>query len=95
MDFNITEYISDGYVILVPILYILGNFIKRSEKISDRYIPLILVGLGVVFGICISFSHGNAVSYAFVNGTVQGILTAGAAVLSDQIVKQMSKKDEK
>lgn len=95
MDFNITEYISDGYVILVPVLYILGSFIKKSERINDRYIPLILVGLGVVLGIFIALSRGNTISCALINGTVQGILTAGAAVLSDQIVKQMSKKEDK
>lgn len=91
---NITEYIRDGYIILVPVLYILGNFIKRSEKINGRYIPLILTILGMVFGICISFIKGDFVLEALVNGSVQGILTAGAAVLSNQIIKQMGKKDE-
>lgn len=93
MDFSITEYISDGYVILVPVLYILGNFIKRSEKINNRYIPLILMGLGIVLGIVFALSRDKTILCAIINGTVQGILTAGVAVLSDQIVKQMSKKD--
>lgn len=93
-NINITEYIKDGYIILIPVLYILGNFIKRSKKISERYIPLILTALGMVFGICISFVKGNFVLEALVNGSVQGILTAGAAVLSNQIIKQIGKKDE-
>ncbi len=92
-NFDITEYIRDGYVILIPVLYILGRFIKQSEKINNKYIPLILMGVGIVLGICISFGCKDTVLSAIINGTVQGILTAGAAVLSDQVVKQLSKKD--
>lgn len=94
-NFDITEYIRDGYVILIPVLYIIGRFIKQSEKINDKYIPLILMGVGMVFGICISLVCKDTVFSAIINGTVQGILTAGAAVLSDQVVKQLSKKDDK
>lgn len=93
-NFNITEYIRDGYVILIPVLYIIGSFIKHSERINNKYIPLILMGVGIVFGICISLGCNDTVLSAIINGTVQGILTAGAAVLSDQVVKQLSKKDD-
>lgn len=93
-NLNITDYISKGYIILVPVLYILGVFINRSGKIKDKYIPLILTGLGIILGICTSLVNGQAIPEALLNGSVQGILTAGAAVLSNQIVKQLGKKDE-
>lgn len=93
-NINITEYIIDGYIVLVPVLYILGSFIKCSEKIDNRYIPLILTGLGMILGVCISFTKGDNTLAALVNGSIQGILTAGAAVLSNQIVKQMSNKGD-
>lgn len=93
-NFDITEYIRDGYVILIPVLYIIGRFIKQSERINNKYIPLILMGVGIVFGICISLVCKETLLSAIINGTVQGILTAGAAVLSDQVIKQMSKKDD-
>lgn len=92
MNYNIIEFISEGYIILVPVLYIIGEFVKNSREINDRYIPLILMSIGIIFGVGFSFVHGESLLEAIVNGTVQGILTAGAAVLSDQILKQMVEK---
>ena len=41
------EMIQPELLVLVPVLYLLGEGIKRSE-IKDKYIPFILGGTGIV-----------------------------------------------
>ncbi|WP_326514134.1 phage holin family protein [Clostridium intestinale] len=83
MDF--VSLITDNALILVPALYVLGMIFKGTEKIQDKYIPLILLPIGIAGAIAlIGFS---------VQGFIQGILVVGAAVYANQLVKQF-KKDE-
>lgn len=83
MDF--VSLITDNALILVPALYILGMIFKGTEKIQDKYIPLILLPIGIAGAIAlIGFT---------VQGFVQGILVVGASVYANQLVKQI-KKDE-
>ncbi|WP_455937902.1 phage holin family protein [Gemella morbillorum] len=82
MDF--LNYIVDNALILIPVLYIIGNFLKGLEIINDKYIPLILMAFSIAFSIAILGLN--------VDSVIQGILIAGTAVLSNQLVKQ-SKKD--
>lgn len=82
---NFVSLITDNALILVPALYVLGMIFKGTEKIQDKYIPLILLPIGIAGAIAlIGFS---------VQGFVQGILVVGAAVYANQLVKQF-KKDE-
>jgi len=83
MDF--VSLITDNALILVPALYVLGMIFKGTEKIQDKYIPLILLPIGIAGAIAlIGFS---------VQGFIQGKLVVGAAVYANQLVKQF-KKDE-
>ena len=64
MDF--LNYIVDNALILIPVLYIIGTFLKGLEIINDKYIPLILLALGIGFSIAIiSFS---------IDAVIQGVL---------------------
>ena len=83
MDFM--NYIIENALILIPVLYILGTFLKGLENIKDKYIPLVLLTIGIGFSVAIiGFS---------VDAIIQGILVTGVTVLSNQLIKH-SKKDE-
>ena len=83
MDFM--NYIIENALILIPVLYILGTFLKGLENIKDKYIPLVLLAISIGFSIAIiGFS---------VDAIIQGILVTGVTVLGNQLIKQ-SKKDE-
>ena len=82
MDF--LNYIVDNALILIPVLYIIGTFLKWLEYIKDKYIPLILMAFSIAFSIAILGLN--------VDSIIQGILITGATVLSNQLIKQ-SKKD--
>lgn len=83
MDF--IQYIGENTLMCMAVLWVLGTFLKGSEKVPDWLIPFILVGCGI--GICICIVGLN------VNAIMQGVLCAGGAVLVNQCGKQLGKRD--
>lgn len=81
---EILNYIMDKAIILIPVLYIIGMILKGIEKIPNKYIPLILLPIGIAgsFGL-MGFT---------VNAAVQGVLVTGATVYGNQLIKQFQKK---
>ena len=84
MDFM--EYITENALILIPVLYVIGMFLKALEFIKDKYIPCILLVIGVAFSIALIGLNVNAV--------IQGILVSGPTVLGNQLIKQYKKENE-
>ena len=84
MDF--LDYIIDNVLILIPVLYVIGMFLKALEFIKDKYIPCILLVIGIAFSIALIGFNVNAV--------IQGILVSGATVLGNQLIKQYKKENE-
>ena len=84
MDFM--EYITENALILIPVLYVIGMFLKALEFIKDKYIPCILLVIGVAFSIALIGLN--------VNSVIQGILVSGATVLGNQLIKQYKKENE-
>lgn len=80
---NIMNYIAENALILIPVLYVLGYMLKGTEKVDDKYIPIILLPVGIILAMLI-------VGFD-VNGFIQGVLITGAAVYANQLVKQISK----
>ncbi len=79
------EYITENALLLIPVLNIIGAVIKNTEKIPDKYIPIILLFFGVVGAVAIIGISPESI--------VQGILVTGAAVYGNQVVKQMKKEE--
>lgn len=95
MDFQ--QYIKPELLILIPVLYLIGKGIKKSS-IADKHIPWILgvcgVGLSAIYLFASEPVIGSqAVATALFTAITQGILTAGASVYFDQIIKQTKKED--
>lgn len=82
---EIINFIVNEALILIPALYIVGKIITKTDKIPNKYIPLILLPLGILGALGIMGLSVQAV--------VQGVLITGAAVYGNQLYKQM-KKDE-
>lgn len=75
------EYIVENALVLVPVLNIIGMIVKNTEKINNKYIPLILLFFGVVGTVAILGLNPHSV--------VQGVLAAGTAVYGNQVAKQL------
>ena len=80
---DVSQYITQNALILIPVLYIIGMIIKNTDKISDKYIPLILLVFGIAGSMGIIGVNANAV--------IQGVLVTGATVSTNQLIKQTGK----
>ena len=79
------DYILDNALILIPAIYVIGAILKGTELIKDKYIPVILLPIGVILAmLLVGFN---------VNGFIQGILVTGVAVYANQLVKQALKEE--
>ena len=82
---EILTYIKENALIMIPVLLIVGQIIKTIQKIPDKWIPLILLPIGIVGAM--------ALGSWTVDSAIQGILVTGAAVYGNQIVKQLRKNE--
>jgi len=82
------DYIKPELLILVPVLFIIGEIVKNTKKVKDNYIPAILGISGVALAfLYVTATEGLALIGAF-TAITQGVLVAGAAVYADQLIKQ-------
>lgn len=83
MDF--LNYIVEEGLVMVPVLFILGEIIKRTELLNNKWIPLVLLVISV------GFTPLLLGGYVATN-IVQSILVAGATVFGNELVKQSGKE---
>ena len=81
---EITKFLAENMLPLVPFLYIVGMVLKDTEKIKDNYIPLILLPVGVLFSLLITGLSPD--------GVIQGVLATGVTVYGNQVIKQLLDK---
>ena len=79
------EFITENALLLIPVLNIIGAIVKNTEKIPDKYIPIILLFFGILGAVAILGLSPESV--------VQGILVTGTAVYGNQVVKQVKKSE--
>lgn len=92
------ESIKPELMVLVPVLYLVGMMIKKSE-IANKWIPFILGGISVVLTLLYLASQSTdfslqAILSLIFTGITQGILLAGASVYVNQLIKQGLSSDE-
>lgn len=94
---NLIDYVKPELVVVAIALYFMGLALKKSS-IADKYIPLILGGIGILLcGIWV-FATSDITGYqsvllALFTSVVQGILVAGLSNYVNQIIKQVGKEE--
>ena len=83
-NMQITKYLAENMLPLVPFLYVVGMILKYTEKIKVKYIPLILLPIGVLFSLLITGLSPD--------GVIQGVLATGVTVYGNQVIKQLFDK---
>lgn len=95
---QIMNYVKPELIVVAVVLYFIGMGFKHAQAVKDKFIPLILGGLGIVlcavwvFASC-PISTGQEIAMAVFTAIIQGILTAGLSTYVNQTMKQMSKKE--
>lgn len=95
---QIMNYIKPELIVVAVVLYFVGMWLKKAQAVKDKYIPLILGGIGIV--LCAiwvlatsTIGTGQDIAMAVFTAVVQGILVAGVSTYINQIVKQSQKTE--
>ena len=96
MEFQ--EYIMPELLVLIPVLYLIGSAIKKSN-LSDNLIPVLLGVTSIVLcGVWVlataQLGTRQEVATAIFTAITQGILIAGASVYVNQLIKQAEKDEQ-
>lgn len=95
---QIMNYVKPELIVVAIVLYFVGMGLKRAETIPDKYIPLILGGIGIVLcaiwvlATC-PLDTGQNIAMAVFTAIIQGILVAGLSTYVNQIIKQAQKTE--
>lgn len=83
---NLLNYVINEALVVIPVLWIIGQFIKQTPNVKNWLIPYILlvIGTGLTVGIM-----GLSIE-----AVIQGVLVSGAAVFGNELVKQATIKKE-
>lgn len=93
LDFNnidvlfkfLYSLIKEEAIIVVPFLWVIGTFLKNTLFIKDKYIPLILLCIGISTSVVILGFNIQAI--------IQGVFVSGTAVFGHQLLKQRKKEE--
>lgn len=79
---NVLEYIVQEGLVMIPVLFILGEIIKHTDVLENKWIPpiLLVVSLGFTPLLLGQFTPDNI---------VQAVLVAGVTVFGNELYKQM------
>ena len=81
---EIINFIIEEGLIMIPALYIIGEIIKFTGVLNNKWIPLTLLVFSLLFTPLLlgGFTPDNI---------VQAVLVTGVTVLGDQLIKQSGK----
>ncbi|MFL2116261.1 phage holin family protein [Marinilactibacillus psychrotolerans] len=84
---DILQFILEEGLVMVPVLFVLGEIIKQTTLLDNRFIPVVLL---VVSILLTPWLLGGFVAM----NIVQAILVTGAAVLTNEFTEQYLKGGE-
>ena len=95
---EIVHYVKPELLVVAIVLYFIGGELKKSERIKDKYIPLILGAIGIAFAsvwvvATLPLKNLHDIAMAVFVAVVQGILVAGLSTYVNQIIKQLNKEN--
>ena len=78
---DILEYVVQEGLVMIPVLFILGEIVKNTELLDNKWNPLTLLVISIAFTPFLlgTFNADNI---------VQAVLVAGVTVFADQLYKQ-------
>lgn len=85
---DILNYVVQEGLVMISVLFIIGEIVKGTELLSNKSIPLavLIVSLGFTPLLLGSYNADNI---------VQAVLVAGVTVFGNELIKQSSKGDVK
>ena len=85
---DVLNYVVQEGLVMMPVLFIIGETIKSTELLSNKWIPLVILIVSIGFTPPVLGAY-NA------DNIVQAVLVAGVTVFGNELIKQSSKGDGK
>lgn len=85
---NVLDYVVQEGLVMMPVLFIIGETIKSTELLPNKWIPLALLVVSIGFTPLVLGAYTA-------NNVVQAVLVAGVTVFGNELIKQSSKGDVK
>lgn len=91
------ETVKPEFLVMIPVLYLVGMALKKSA-VQDKHIPWLLGVCGIVLSTVYLAATADVTGWQggmmlVFSGVTQGILAAGASVYVNQILKQKGKSE--
>ncbi|MER0279712.1 phage holin family protein [Clostridioides difficile] len=83
---NLISFIPEQLLLLVVALNVLGFGFKKYKQLDNKYIPVILLVIGIVFSIWMLGFNPSSI--------LQGILCWGVAIGANQVYKQLKEENK-
>ena len=78
---DIMTFIVEEGLIMIPVLYILGEIIKKTDILENKWIPFVLLLISIALTPLVLSGYTP-------DNVVQAILVTGASVLANELKKQ-------
>lgn len=85
---DILNYVLQEGLVMIPVLFIIGEIIKSTELLGNKWIPLVLLVVSVGFTPLVLGAYTA-------DNIVQAVLVAGVTVFGNELVRQSSKGEDK
>ena len=97
MDY-LKEFIKPELLVLSPVLYFIGEAIKKSKAVKNARIPFILGCIAILLtGLYLlattEINDFRAIATYLFTAITQGVLCAAASVYVNQLLKQRKKEE--
>ncbi|MBY2478642.1 phage holin family protein [Clostridioides difficile] len=83
---NLISFIPEQLLILVAALYVLGFGCKKYKQLDNKYIPVVLLILGIGFSVWMLGLNADAV--------LQGVICWGISIGINQTYKQLKEENK-
>ena len=84
---DILNYVVQEGLVMIPALFIIGEIVKGTELLSNKWIPLVILIVSVGFTPLVLGAYTA-------DNIVQAVLVAGVTVFGNELIKQSNKGDE-
>ena len=81
---DIVNYVVQEGLVMIPALFIIGEIVKGTELLSNKWIPLVILIVSVGFTPLLLGAYTA-------DSIVQAVLVAGVTVFGNELIKQSSK----
>ena len=90
----VSTFIKPELFIIIVFLWCIGLYLKNAKVFETRYIPLIILGISVVFTtLYMLFVLNEPVAMSSViNGVIQGVIIASLTVFGNELIKHLISK---